>query len=105
MIDNNSIVYISGAISNDSDYIEKFYKCEKMLIDRYGCKVYNPVRETQKEFKEPEKIVWSTLMLFVLADLTSCTHIYMLDDWQESSGAKIEWIWAIKNNIEVIYES
>lgn len=97
-------IYISGAISSDKNYIEKFYKTEKFLIDKYDCTVCNPVRRTQQEFDNPEQVAWSTLMLYVLADLTDCTHIYMLKDWKESVGATIEHLWAIKNNIGVIYE-
>lgn len=36
--------------------------------------------------------------------LKDCTHIYMLKDWKDSEGAKMEYEFAKESGIEIIYE-
>lgn len=43
-------------------------------------------------------------MEICLEALKDCTHIYMLKDWKESKGAKIEHQFALDNNIKIIYQ-
>lgn len=39
-----------------------------------------------------------------LEALKECDVIYMMKDWKESKGAKMEHDFAIENGIEIIYE-
>lgn len=43
-------------------------------------------------------------MEICLEALKDCTHIYMLKDWKESKGAKIEHQFALENGIKIIYQ-
>lgn len=43
-------------------------------------------------------------MEICLKELKTCTHIYMLKDWKESKGAKIEHEFAKENGIKIIYQ-
>lgn len=43
-------------------------------------------------------------MEICLKELKTCSHIYMLKDWKESEGAKIEHQFALDNGIKIIYQ-
>src|SRR5690606_28139233 len=43
-------------------------------------------------------------MEICLEALKDCTHIYMLRDWKESEGARIEHQFALDNGIKIIYQ-
>ena len=81
--ENNLLkVYISGAITGDSDYKEKFAKGEAYLKG-LGYKVFNPCCI-------PDIFEYKEFMTLDLTALAFCDAIYMLKDWSISSGAKKE---------------
>jgi hypothetical protein len=87
-------IYICGKVSGTADYIERFARVEKELNASFSGTVVNPVRECIKEFEKPEKFPWHILMMFVINEkLLHCTHIYLMHDWQDSYGARIEQLW------------
>lgn len=85
-------IYISGQISGIS-HIEakaRFKRAERLLRASYPvAKIVNPMN---KFF--PRGMKWQWHMLYDLYLLSRCTHIYMLDGWQKSDGARIEYRWA-----------
>lgn len=90
----DSIVYISGPITGQKDYEEKFNEVENFL--KPICKeIINPVRIIKNYVKEINihliKIPWSRLMRVDLIHLCTCNSIIMLPGWSYSKGAKLEY--------------
>lgn len=88
-------VYISGKITGDPDYKKKFKRVEEAL-QRMGAAPINPARLSEgltKSFYLPV-----CLQMLLTADV-----VYLLDDWKESEGAKIEEAVARYQGIPVIY--
>ena len=94
-----AIIYISGRITG----IEKeanilFDKAEKELSDK-GFKVLNPMKINHNHDK-----TWESYMKACIKSLCDCSHIYMLPNWQESKGAKIEYNLASSLGIIAMFE-
>ena len=86
----NQGIYISGKISNldENHAMELFNDAERMLCVAYpNRRVYNP-----KKIKPLFGIdKWTTHMIADLYNLIfHCSDIFLLDNWKESRGAKIE---------------
>ena len=105
-------VYISGPVSmynNDAKALDKFdkatIKLQKKLDEEYGEDKYfvvNPVRFNLTEFVGLDDMNWGDYMVGDLLLLSACKYIHMLPDWEKSSGATMEWDFAIRNGIKVL---
>lgn len=89
-------IYLSGAISNDPNYIEKFNAYEKTLKGK--GEVINPV--THQPFLGRK--TWFCYMVTSIYRLLGCNAIYMIPGWEESRGAKIERFVAKIAGIDVV---
>ena len=78
------IVYISGKITGDENYREKFAAVEKVLNEK-GYKVINPCRIGEYGFFSYEQYLHIDFALIDCSDA-----LYMLTDWQDSEGATRE---------------
>ena len=96
MENKNKTIYLSGKISGDENYKEKFAAKEKELTEQ-GYMVYNPA-------KHPNMFSWEQFMELDLLALKNCDSIYLLEDWKDSRGAKIEYEEAVRLGKEVIYD-
>lgn len=90
-------VFISGKITGDSDYKEKFAKAEKELSAQ-GYLVMNPG-------VFPEGFSWFEYMTITLSMLEVCNAIYMLDGWQDSRGANLEYLQAQHKGYTILYQT
>lgn len=90
-------VFISGKITGDNGYKEKFKRAE-MRLKREGHIVLNPTVLPEAGFEHEEYLHICCAMIYV------CDAVYMLDDWAESEGAKIERRFAMARGKEVMYE-
>ena len=81
-------VYISGAITNDFNYKEKFKQAEEKLL-KMGHAVLNPTII-------PPVLTHKEHMHIDLAMIDICDALYMLKDWEQSEGAKAEYRYAIE---------
>ena len=88
-------VYISGKITGDPDYKQKFKRAEEALA-HMGATPINPARL-------PEGLDRKFYLPVCLQMLITADVIYLLDDWKESEGAKIEEAVARYQGIPVIY--
>ena len=86
-------IFISGQITGDQNYKDKFAKKEEELKE-LGYLVMNPA-------VLPEGLTWEEYMRITLAMLSVCDAILMLPDWEESEGAKVELEYAVGNNFKV----
>ena len=91
-------IYISGKITGDPNYKEKFLGATKRVLEDYpGCGVINPA-------ELPDLGSWEKCMRNDITYLVQCDFIYMLTDWNDSKGAVLEHFIAHQLGIEIIYE-
>lgn len=95
-------IYISGKIGG-LDYkeaFEKFESREKQLII-IGYEVVNPMK-----IHPPREIprTWEEFMVEDIQELFKCESIYMLEDWGQSKGARVEYAIAKELGFKIIFE-
>lgn len=97
--DEVKCIYISGKISGMEDEAKiLFAKAEEKLLDE-GYRVMNPFNLDSNHDKS-----WEAYMKECIKALCGCTDIYMLKNWHESRGAKMEYHIALTLGIEAHYE-
>ena len=100
-------IYISGKITNDPDFKEKFKKAVYYLIE--NKEILFP-EENEISYFNPAEVTltgtptWQDYMKYDLKILIECNAIFMLKDWKESEGAKLEHHIAEKLNMKIIYQ-
>ena len=93
-------VYISGAITGTTDYMERFASIESKLLS-LGYEVVNPstilshipITSTHDEYMH---------ISYALMDI--CNSIYMMDGWEKSKGANLEHDYAIDKEMNFVYD-
>lgn len=93
-------VYISGPITGEKGYMNKFDWAEALWKDM-GIYVINPARTNATL---PEETDHDGYMRISIALLRECDTIYMLKGWEHSEGAKEELEVAINHNYNILYE-
>lgn len=93
-------IYISGKITGTDDYMERFAKAEKYLITK-GYSVLNPAKVNAQM---PSDTTYDEYMQIAVTMLQMADSIYMLKDWQNSNGAKIEHQIATMLKIDILFE-
>lgn len=76
-------VYISGKVTGDPNYREKFLEEENRLFS-LGYEPVNPAACISSAEK------WSKAMRTALRAMLLCDGVSLLSDWKKSKGAKIE---------------
>lgn len=90
------VYYIAGKISGESNYEEKFAKAEAEII-KMGGVALNPAIIPEGLDKKK--------YLPICLDMIDCADcVYMLSNWRESGGAKIEHEYGVYQGKEIIYE-
>jgi len=92
------VVYISGKITGDVDYIKKFAAAELSLRAK-GYDVINPCDVGEYRFLSYEQFMHIDFALIDVSDA-----IYLLKDWTGSSGARREKEYAERQGKKVMYE-
>lgn len=93
-------VYISGKIGGIEDIApELFLKAENELKEK-GYNVVNPMNIEHNHDKS-----WLSYMRNDIKALVDCDAIYMLDNWIDSRGAKVELTIAYGLDLETLFES
>ena len=90
------IVYIAGPITGKKDYKEAFEKAEQMLRNE-GVKLINPA-------KLPDDLPYKAYMPICLAMIDISDEVYMLSDWRNSRGARLERDYAIATGKTVRFQ-
>lgn len=92
------MIYIAGAISNTTDYIERFKKAEEVLAKH--DKVINPA----KVCDTLPPLTHDGYMSICIPLLKLCDTILMLKGWESSGGAMQEYEYALTNDYLVLME-
>lgn len=77
-------IYISGKISGTTDFRERFKEAEKKIIDA-GHEAVNPV-----ELLHEHDLSWESYMKEDIKAMMDCDAVFMIGDWNQSEGARIE---------------
>jgi hypothetical protein len=111
-------IYLSGQITNlliEEAYLN-FEKAEKEAINLFSkctivvapltpkthpiiLKVINPMKLEHKENAD-----WEDYMEKDISELLRCQGIYMLNNWKNSRGARIEYAIALELGLPIIYQ-
>ena len=94
-------IYISGKITGTTDYIERFAAAEEKLTAA-GFVTVNPARVNGEL---PQETTYDEYMAMSLTMLDMCQAIYMLDGWEDSTGASIEFEKACGTKKMIFFES
>lgn len=94
------MVYISGKITGTDDYLQRFERAEKHLNTMNIIAVINPAKVNSYL---PE-LSYGQYIKMSLCMLEMCDTVYMLKNWENSIGAKLEWEFAKANNYKIMYE-
>lgn len=93
-------VYIAGKITGDPNYREKFAKAEEELRSQGYTAIMNPAILPESEY-----FTWEDYMEVTGAMLYVCDTIYMLADWKDSKGAKMELSAAERREYTILYQN
>lgn len=94
-------IYISGKITGleESEVIKKFEVAEKRLREIGFTNIINPVTIEHLHDK-----TWESYILKDIEVLFKCSSIYMLIDWYDSKGARIEYAIARETAKNIFYQ-
>lgn len=92
-----SKIYISGKITGDDNFKQKFEKASSLLTGWEKHEILNPC-------ELPVQENWAEYMIMDIKELFKCSHIFMLQDWKESKGARIEHAIALETGLTIIYQ-
>ena len=97
-------IYLSGKITglDKEDYTKQFARAEA-FYKTGGFDVVNPVTIGEEILKQNPSATWEDFMAEDLKALRTCTHIVLLEGWEESKGAKMEKAEAEKLGLEIMY--
>ncbi|MEG0518299.1 MAG: DUF4406 domain-containing protein [Bacteroidales bacterium] len=85
-------VYISGLISGLSkEQSERNFSGVQALLELAGCEAVNPMDNGLSI-----EAAWEEHMLEDIKNLMACDSVYMLANWQQSRGARIEYTIAVE---------
>lgn len=94
-------IYISGPITGTQDYMTKFSMAHLNLA-RKGYSVVNPAMVNAML---PEDTTYEEYMSMSFAMLDLCDSIYLLDGWENSKGAKMEFERAKEKGMNIYYQT
>lgn len=92
-------IYVSGKITGiESEAEALFEQAEKECIEM-GYIPINPMKLNHNHDKS-----WTAYMREDIVAMMGCESIYMMNNWKESNGAKVERELAIKLEFEILYQ-
>lgn len=93
-------IYISGKITGlqEEEAEALFSAAEKYLAEK-GYDVVNPLK-----IKHDHDLSWVNYMKQDIKALCDCSAIFMLNNWEDSKGAKIEKQLAEDLQMQILYE-
>lgn len=94
-------VYIAGKVTGiDIDVAKNNFDLAENKLINQGYQVINPIKLPHDHDKN-----WESYMKECISELLKCDFIYMIDGWQSSKGACIEYFISQKLKINRIFEN
>lgn len=90
------VVYIAGAVTGQPDRNSKAFTLAHMKLAARGYIVLNPTRAI------PEDMPERGAMEICLAMLEQADAIYMLPGWESSTGASVEYAYAMRRGLKEV---
>ena len=100
-INTQDTIFISGPISNVPNYRANFKRAQKYLKSLGYKNIINPAKIAKLI---PDSVSYDDALRIDLNFLSVCNKIYMLNNWERSTGASTEIKYAEKHGIEIIFE-
>lgn len=86
-------IYISGPISGNENFIEEFNNAAiKLQTEFPNCEIINPAPLNNCL---PKSTTWQQYMDVCIPMLDQADAIYMINGWKKSSGACVEYGYAL----------
>ena len=97
-------VYLSGKMTGlaESEYTENFRNAE-MFYRACGYEVVNPCNLSDIVLKRKPDATYEDFMAEDLRALRSCTHIALLEGWENSPGARREKAEAKMSGLAIMF--
>lgn len=76
-------IFLSGAISKRRDTYKEYFCAAEEVLTKRGWKVYNPAYI-------PSDTPWEDAMRETLNTLLSCQRVFLLNDYEDSTGVASE---------------
>jgi hypothetical protein len=98
------IVYLSGKMTGleESVYKEKFRNAE-LFYRSCGYNVINPCDLSAGVLERKPDATYEDFMAEDLKAISKCTHIAMLEGWEDSPGARREKMEAERLGLEIMF--
>lgn len=93
-------IYISGAVTGTTDYLERFARAEEQLKAQ-GFEVINPAKINALL---PRSTSYGQYMAISRTLHGFCDSVFMLKDWEHSRGAKQEFAWSVLDEKKIYFE-
>lgn len=95
-------IYISGPITNDPNYITRFWITEMRLKERFSrSQIFNPASAHEKM---PDWMKHRQYMELCQIELRWCDTAYFMRGWETSKGCRMEHEWAKEWGMKIIEE-
>lgn len=91
-------IYIAGPMTGLPDLNFAAFNAEAERLRAAGWEVLNPA-----EINPDHTMAWADCMRRDLAALVTCDAIQLLPGWENSRGARLEWIVADKLGLQVLH--
>lgn len=93
-------IYIAGKVTGlDPESVNKKFFEQEILLAQQGYDVINPIRLVESSGLQND--TWENIMRHCLAALVFCDAIYLLPDWHDSRGARVELSTALALQMEI----
>ena len=92
-------IYLSGKITGDKFYAEKFIRMGQQLKNDTGSRIINPI------YVRPWLGVkeWFFYIVPAVKNVYRADAVYLLPDWKQSKGAIIEFVVALLMRKDIYY--
>lgn len=89
-------IYISGRITGIEAQAEILFNQAEIALKNKGYTVVNPMKLPHQHDK-----TWESYMKECVIALMACDAVFVLDNWQESKGAKVEIALSVHLNLKI----